>query len=376
MKVRILLLAAVTAFAAHAANYLVYVGTYTGAKTKSEGIYAYRFDTNTGKLTSLGLAAETASPSFVGIHPNGRHLYAVSETYGRGGERSGAVSAFEIDRSTGKLKLLNTVSSRGSGPCYVRTDHKGNVLFVANYGDGTVAAMPIKKDGSLGEAVGFHQHTGSGADPRRQKGPHAHSINPSPDNKYVMAADLGLDKIMIYKFGPDGSLTPNDPPYAEVPPKGGPRHFDFHPNGRYAYAINEMGNTVTAFSYDSKTGALNPIETVGTLPKDFTETSHTAEVQVHPSGKFVYGSNRGHDSITVFSVDPKKGTLTLVEQTPTQGKTPRNFGIDPSGMYLIAANQASNNLVVFRIDQKTGKLTPTGETAEVGAPVCVKFLKL
>jgi 6-phosphogluconolactonase len=376
MKARILLLAAVTAFAAQAANYLVYIGTYTNPKTKSEGIYAYRFDTATGKLTALGLAAETASPSFVGIHPNGRYLYSVSETGGRDGEKGGGVSAFEIDRATGKLKHLNTVSSRGAGPCYVRTDHKGNVLFVANYGGGSVAAMPIKKDGSLGEAVGFQQHTGSGADPRRQRGPHAHSINPSPDNKYVMAADLGLDKILIYKFGADASLTPNDPPYAEVPPKGGPRHFDFHPNGKFAYAINEMGNTITAFGYDGKTGALRPLETVDTLPKDFTATSHTAEVQVHPSGKFVYGSNRGHDSISVFRVDPNKGTLSLIEQTPTQGRTPRNFGIDPGGMYLIAANQATNNLVVFRIDQNTGKLTPTGETAEVGSPVCVKFLKL
>ena len=372
MIARILSFAALTAFAAQAASYLVYVGTYTGAKNKSEGIYVYRFDTAAGKLSPLGLAAQTASPSFVGIHPNGKYLYAVSEM----GKGSGAVSAFEIDRATGKLKLLNTVSSKGDGPCYVRTDLKGKVLFVANYGGGSVAAMPIKADGSLGEAVGFQQHTGTGADPRRQKAPHAHSINPSPDNKYVMAADLGLDKILIYKFGPDASLTPNDPPYGEVPPKGGPRHFTFHPKGRFAYAINEMGNTVTTFSYDGKTGALRPVETVGTLPQGYSDTSHTAEVLAHPSGKFLYGSNRGHDSISVFGIDQQKGTLTLLEQTSTQGKTPRGFGIDPSGMYLIAANQASNNIVVFKIDQQTGKLTPTGETAEVGTPVCVKFLKL
>jgi 6-phosphogluconolactonase len=250
------------------------------------------------------------------------------------------------------------------------------VLFVANYGSGSVAAMPIKADGSLGEAVGFAQHTGSGADPKRQRGPHAHSINPSPDNRYVMAADLGLDQILIYKFDENANLTPNDPPFGKVPPAGGPRHFAFHPNGRFVYAINEMGNTVTAFAYDGKRGALTEIATVGTLPKDFTGTSHTAEVQVHPSGKFLYGSNRGHDSISVFSVDSGKGTLTLIEQTPTQGRTPRNFGIDPTGSFLIAANQATHNMVVFRIDKSTGKLTPTGQTVQVGSPVCVKFMRL
>jgi 6-phosphogluconolactonase len=375
MKVRLLLLAAIAAFAAQAANYLVYIGTYTSPQTKSQGIYVFRFDTSTGKLTAGGLAAEAVSPSFVNLHPNGKYLYAVAETNNTGGQRGGAVSAFAVDHATGKLKLLNTVSSRGAGPCYVRTDLKGKVLFVANYGSGSVAAMPIKEDGSLGEAVGFAQHTGTGGDPRRQKGPHAHSINPSPDNKYAMAADLGLDKILIYKFDEKADLTPNDPPFASVPPASGPRHFTFHPKGRFAYAINEMGNTVSAFSYDSSRGALHPIETVGTLPKDFTGTSYTAEVLAHPSGKWLYGSNRGHDSISLFNIDPQKGTLTLVEQTPTGGKTPRNFGIDPTGSYIIAANQASNNLVVFRIDQKTGKLTPTGETADVGGPVCVKFLK-
>lgn len=376
MKTRVLSLAVLTAVASQAANYLVYIGTYTGGKSGSQGIYAFKFDTTTGKLAPLGLAAETVSPSFLNFHPNGKYLYSVSETYGRGGEKGGAVSAFSIDRTSGKLKLLNTVSSKGGGPCYVRTDLKGKVLFVANYGTGSVAAMPVKPDGSLGEAVGFEQHTGKGPDARRQGAPHAHSINPSPDNKFVMAADLGLDKVLIYKFGADASLTPNNPPAGQTPPGSGPRHFAFHPKGRYAYAINEMGNTVTAFSYNSKTGGLNALETVPTLPKDFTGVSHTAEVQVHPSGKFLYGSNRGHDSISVFTIDPKKGTLTLVEQAPTQGKTPRNFGIDPTGQYVIAANQETGNLVVFRVDPRTGKLTPTGETAKVGAPVCVKFLKL
>jgi 6-phosphogluconolactonase len=291
-----------------------------------------------------------------------------------GGQKGGAVSSFSIDHSTGKLTPLNTVPSRGGGPCYVRTDKNGKVLFVANYGTGSVAAFPIKPDGSLGEAVGFAQHTGSSVDQKRQRGPHAHSINPSPDNRYVVAADLGLDQVLIYKFDQNAALTPNEPPFAAVPPGGGPRHFAFHPNGKFAYANNEMGNSVTAFTFDKSRGALNPIATESTLPKDFTAVSHTAEVQVHPGGKFLYVSNRGHDSITSFAIDGGSGRLRLIEQTPTQGKTPRNFGIDPKGNFMIAANQATNSLVVFRIDKNTGKLTPTGQTESVGAPVCVKFL--
>lgn len=357
-------------------DYLVFVGTYT--RDKSKGIYAYRLETSSGKLTPLGLAGETVNPSFVAVHPNRRFLYAVSEIANFDGQKSGAVSAFAVDRQTGKLTPLNKVSSRGGGPCYVVVDKTGKNVLVANYNSGSVAVLPVKEDGSLGDASAFVQHTGSSVDERRQKGPHAHSLNVSPDNRFAVAADLGLDEVLVYRFDPlKGSLAANEPPFTKVKPGAGPRHFAFHPRGRFAYVINEMQSSVTAFSYDPKRGVLKELQTIATIPKDFAGSNNTtAEVQVHPSGKFLYGSNRGHDSIAVFAIDRRKGTLTPVEQTPTQGKTPRNFGIDPSGAYLIAANQGSDSLVVFRIDPKTGKLTPTGQIETVGSPVCVKFLAL
>jgi len=358
-----------------AAEYLTYIGTYT--RGKSQGIYAFRFDTGSGKLTPLGLAAETVNPSFLTIHPNRRFLYSVSETNMTGDQRSGSVSAFSIDRATGKLTLLNTVLSGGTAPCHLNVDRTGKNLLVANYGSGSAAVFPLNADGSLKEHSSVIQHKGSGVDPKRQQGPHAHSVNLSADNRFAVVADLGLDQVFVYKFDPNkGTLAPNDPPFAKVNPGGGPRHFAFHPGGKFAYVINEMQSTVTAFSYDAVRGAFTQLQTITTLPKDFSGNNSTAEVQVHPSGKFVYGSNRGHNSIAVFQVDAKKGTLTPVEQTSTQGEVPRNFGIDPTGAYLIAANQNSDSLVVFRIDGKTGRLTPTGQTVEVGVPVCVRFMPL
>jgi 6-phosphogluconolactonase len=351
-------------------DYLVYIGTYT--RDKSKGIYAWRFQPSSGTLTPIGLVAETSNPSFLTIHPTRPLLYAVGELYDR--QKGGAVSAFTIDRKTGKLTPLNQVSSRGGGPCHLVVDRTGKNVLVANYGSGSVAAFPLNDDGSLSEAVGFVQHAGSSVDPKRQQGPHAHSINMSPDNRFAVAADLGLDQVLVYRFDPaKGTLEPHTPPFAKVNPGAGPRHFAFHPSGRFAYVINEIQSTVTVFSYDGRGGVLKEVHTITTLPKDFTGTNHTAEVQVHPSGRFLYGSNRGHDSIAVFSIDTAKGTLTPVENTPTQGKTPRNFGIDPTGGYLFAANQGSDNIVVFRIDGKTGRLAPTGQVLEVGAPVCVKF---
>jgi 6-phosphogluconolactonase len=361
--------------AAAAAEYLVYIGTYTGAEGK--GIQGFRFDTASGKLAPLGVVAETPNPSFLTIHPNRRFLYSVSELNTSDGQKGGAISAFSIDTSSGKLTFLNKVSSRGAGPCHVSVDRTGKSLVAANYGGGSVASFPIHEDGRLGEAASFIQHTGSGADPKRQRGPHAHSMNFSPENRFAVAADLGLDQVLVYRFDPvKSSLAPNEPPFAKVEPGSGPRHFAFHPAGKFAYVINEMASTVTAFSWDGKAGALKELQTITTLPKDFSGNNSTAEVQVHPTGKWLYGSNRGHDSISVFAVDTRKGTLTPIEQTSTQGRTPRNFGIDPSGSYLIAANQSSHNLVVFRIDPKTGRLTPTGETAEVRSPVCVRFMRL
>jgi 6-phosphogluconolactonase len=352
---------------------LVYIGTYT--KGDSKGIYAYRFQPKTGKLTSLGLAAETVNPSFVAIHPNHRFLYSVSEIGDFQGGKTGAVSSFAIDSNTGLLTRLNTVSSKGSGPCYVRVDPTGKSLLVANYGSGSIAAMPIKSDGQLGEAVSAIQHAGTGSDPDRQSGPHAHSINPSPDNRFAIVADLGLDEVLVYKLDPAKALLkPNDPPFTKVAPASGPRHFAFDPSGRFGYVINEMKSTVTAFSYDKNHGVLKEIQTITTLPKDFSGKSSTAEVQVHPSGKFLYGSNRGHDSIAMFTIDQKTGMLTSTGNVSTQGKTPRNFGIDPTGNFLFAANQDAGGVVVFRIDANTGKLTPTGDKLDVPFPVCVKFM--
>jgi 6-phosphogluconolactonase len=362
-----LLLMAPAAWAA-GGQFFVYIGSYTNGG-KSKGIQLFKFDSGTGQLTPAGLAAEAVNPSYVNFHPNGKYLYAVSEA-----GRAGAVSAFSIDRATGKLTLLNTQPSKGNGPCFVRVDATGKTLLVANYGSGSVAALPIKDDGSLGEAVGFDQHVGKGANPKRQEGPHAHSANFSPDNRFAIVADLGLDKLFVYKLDPaKAMITPNDPPAFNTPPGSGPRHFAFHPNGKYAYVINEIASTVTAMSYDKAKGTFQELATVTTLPADFKGATTTAEVVVHPSGKFLYGSNRGHDSIAEFAIG-KDGRLKLVGHTSTQGKVPRNFNIDPTGKWLIAANQNTDNLVVFRIDGKTGKLTPTGQNVPSGAPVCVKFL--
>ena len=368
-----LLLAAAFLAAAAPNQYIVYIGTYTNQASK--GIYAWRFDASSGKLDPLGVAGETANPSFVAIHPGHRYLYAVSEVSNFEGKRSGAVAAFTIDARTGKLALLNKVSSGGTGPCFVSVDRSGKFVLVANYNSGSVAALPIKDNGALGEASSVIQHKGAGADPKRQSGPHAHSINPSPDNHFAIAADLGLDEVLVYRFDTaTGSLRPNEPPFTKVAPGSGPRHFAFHPSGKFAYVINEMASTVTAFTWDAAHGTLKEIQTLGTLPKGYTGDTTTAEVQVHPSGKFLYGSNRGHDSIAVFRIAPDKGTLTLVENVPTQGKVPRNFGIDPTGSYLFAANQNSANVVVFKINANTGRLTPTGQVLGVGSPVCVRFL--
>ncbi len=374
MKAICVLLAALSAPCAWSAEqFLVYIGTYT--RQKSKGIYVYRFDAGSGKLDPIGLAAETANPSFLAVHPSRKFLYAVGEMYGP--QKGGAVSAFRIDAGTGQLTLLNSVSTRGAGPCHLMVDKTGKCLVAVNYGSGSVASFPVKEDGSLGEASGFVQHAGSSVDPKRQQGPHAHSVNVSPDNRFAVVADLGLDQVLVYRLDPaKAMIEANDPPFVKVNPGAGPRHFTFHPGGKFAYVINEIKSTVTAFSWEAARGAFKEIETVSTLPQDFTGVNHTAEVQAHPSGRFLYGSNRGHNSIAVFAIDTRKGTLTPVERVPTQGKTPRNFGIDPTGSWLIAAHQDSDSLVVFRIDKKTGKLTPTGQQLEVGAPVCVKFLPL
>ena len=358
-------------------KYLFYVGTYTQDGTNSKGIYAYRFDATTGDATPLGLAAETTNPSFVALHPSGRYLYAVNELPNYEHPNSGGVSAFSVDRATGKLTFLNEVESKGADPCYIIVDKAGKHVLVANYTGGSIAVFPIKDDGSLGPSSAFVQHTGHGTNPERQEGPHAHSIDLSPDQRFAYVDDLGLDELLVYKYdSAKGSLTPNDPPFAKLDPNTGPRHFGLRPDGKFAYVLGEMGHTVTAFASDGTSGTLHSLQSISTLPQAFNGRNDDAEIEVHPSGKFLYASNRGHESIAVYTIDPAKGTLTLVEITPTGGKEPRSFEIDPTGKFLLAENQKSDNIVIFRIDQKTGKLTPTGKVLDVPSPVCVKFLIL
>lgn len=350
----------------------MYIGTYT--RSTSKGIYAYHFDSATGKATPIGLVAETENPSFLAIHPNQRFVYAANEISMYQGQAAGSISAFAIDPATQALKPLNRVSSRGSGPCHVTVDKTGKWLFAANYNSGSVAAFPIHEDGSLGEASAFFQHAGSSVNKQRQTGPHAHVVALSPNNRFVLVADLGLDQAFTYRIDPaKGGLTPNDPPFAKLAPGSGPRHVAFRPDEKFVYALSEMLSTVTTFRFDGSHGSLKELQTLSTLPKGFSGTSTTAEIVVHPDAKFVYTSNRGDDSIAIFRIDPSRGTLTFVDRTPTQGKTPRNFAIDPSGTFLLAANQDSGNIVTFRIDGGTGRLTPTGEVLDVPSPVCILF---
>jgi 6-phosphogluconolactonase len=358
-------------------KYLLFVGTYT--QKESKGIYAYRFDAAFSELTPLGVAAETVNPSFLSIDPTRRFLYAVNEVPKYKGGNSGAVSAFAINRQTGKLSLLNEVASRGADPCYIAFDKTGKFALVANYTGGSVAVFPIQAEGDMGEASAFVQHTGSSVNKERQEGPHAHWIETTPDNRFAIAVDLGLDELLVYRFDADaktkpGSLTANRPPDAKLDPGAGPRHLAFHPNGKFAYVVNELQSTITAFSYEATRGELHKLKTVSTLPKGFSGSNDTAEIKVHPSGKFLFASNRGHDSIALYSIDSRTGTLTLVDHFPTQGKAPRNFEIDPTGKFLFAANQDTNNIVVFRIDPNSGRLTPTGQTLHVPSPVCLKFM--
>lgn len=353
----------------------VYIGTYNNAKSK--GIYLSRLDLSSGTLTTPELVAEATNPSFLTIAPSRKFLYAVGEIANFDGKKTGAVSAYAIDAKSGKLTLLNQQSSQGAGPCHVSIDRDGKNVLVANYGGGSIASLPVDADGKLRPASAAVQHKGSGTIKPRQAEPHAHSINLDASNKFAFAADLGLDKVLVYRFdGSKGSLTENDPPAASVAGGAGPRHFAFHPSGKFAYVINEISLTVTGFRYDADRGVLTEIETLSTMPAGTTDTKgfSTAEVQVHPSGKFLYGSNRGHNTLAIFAIDPATGKLTAAGHQSTGGKTPRNFGIDPTGAYILAANQGSDSVVVFRVNQSNGSLQPTGQTVEVGAPVCIKYM--
>jgi 6-phosphogluconolactonase len=345
----------------------LYVGTYTRPQ-KSKGIYAWRFQPATGKLTPIGLVAETASPSFLAVHPNQHVLYAVNEL------REGAISAFAIDPPTGKLTFLNKVSAKGDGPCHISVDRSGRWVYAANYGSGSVAAFPVHEDGSLGDSSAFVQHTGSSVNPGRQKGPHAHSVVIAPDNRFVFAADLGLDQVFGYRIDTNrGGMATDEPTVTKVAPGSGPRHVAFRPDGRFLYVLNEMLSTVVAFRYDAHKGTTEELQTLSTLPADFKGNNSGAEIAAHRSGNYLYTSNRGHDTIAMFRVDLTSGKLTSLGHASTRGKTPRSFGIDPTGTWLFAANQDSDNMAMFRIDLKTGNLNPVGDMIEAFAPVCVVF---
>ena len=378
------------AFAKDSGKYFLFVGTYTdvdGKDSGSKGIYSYRFDGSSGKLTSLGVAAKTTNPSFLAVAPGGKFLYAVNEVRDYKGAASGGVTAFGIDRKTGKLAQLDEVASRGSDPCYISFDRSGKYVLVANYTGGDVAVFPLLSDGRIADASSVLNDSGSlGPNKERQDAPHAHWIEASARNRFAYVADLGLDRVLSYKFdSTKGTLSERDPSQAgaktsdffsaTLAPGTGPRHVAFSANEAFMYALGELDSTVTVFAYDDR-GTYRSIQKISALPAGFSGKNDAAEIAIHPSGKFLYTSNRGDDSIAVFAIEGIDGTLTFVERVPSGGKTPRNFAISPSGSKLLVANEESGNIVEFRIDGATGMLTSMGEVAQVPAPVCLVFLAL
>ena len=359
---------------------LVYAGTYTGPKSK--GIYFFSLKTTNLEveqnitLVPLGLAVETTNPSFLAIDARRRLLFAVNEMDRFEGKPSGAVSAFSIDPSTGKLALLNQVASMGTGPCHLVLDKAGRNLLVANYGSGSVAVFPVAADGRIGQATDFVQHTGKSVNPDRQKGPHAHGVALDPANRFAFVCDLGLDKVLTYRFDAEhGKLSPGEPAFTAIKAGSGPRHMVFRPDGRFAYVINELSSTVVVFAYDAKAGALKELQTISTLPGYYDGPNSAAEVDINPSGKYLYASNRGNNTVILFGVDQDDGTLTYIEEQGTGGKTPRHFGIQPSAKHLVIANQESDTLLVCRIDAGNGRLKPSGVFAAAPSPACAQFLQ-
>lgn len=348
----------------------VFIGTYTSGESK--GIYSCRFDNTTGGLSDLRLAAETPDPSFLALHPNGKFLYAVNETQEYNGQKSGAITAYEItDVAGGALKKLNTVSAHGASPCHLALTPGSKSLITANYHGGTVCVVAIKSDGSLGKNLNIIQHKGSSVKLPRQSVPHPHAVNIDPTGKFAFIADLGMDQVLRYRIKEDGSLSEQDGT-TKVKGASGPRHFAFHPSGKFGYVLNEMNRTITAFTYAGTTGDLKEIQTASTVPEGW-ERGSTAEIFCHPNGNWLYSSNRGHDSIACFAIDPSNGRIEVIDIEKTGGRTPRNFNLAPEGKHLIAANQTSGDLHVFDIDQKTGALEPGMGRLEVPNPVCVVF---
>jgi 6-phosphogluconolactonase len=351
----------------HAADMFVYFGTHRSGT--NVGFSLGHFDTDTGALTKPEFLIQSPAPAYFVIHPDGLHLYTCNS--GSPGE----VSAYEIEPHTGQLKFLNRVPAGGTDTSYVSLDQTGHYVLAANYSGGNIAVFAIKPDGSIGERTGFMQHTGSSVNPQRQTHAYAHSIIVDPSNRFALVADLGLDKVFVYRFNAqNGSLTPDDPPFVNIKPGSGPRHVKFHPNGRWVYVISEIASTVTAFNWDSANGTLAEFQSVSALPADFKGTSTCAEIMVHPNGKFLYASNRGDDSLAVFAINPTTGELTPVEHVPSGGKTPRNFAFDPTGKWIICSNHDSNNAFVFRVDENTGKLKQIGGPVSVPYPFCERFL--
>ncbi len=364
---------------------LVYVGTYsepilfgTGQvlQGRGRGIHVFRLDPATGALDPVTVVEGVRNASYLAFDPARRFLYCVNEFKEYQGMKSGAVSAFRIDRETGALQHLNTVASHGTDPCHLMVHPSGGHVLIANFASGSTTVLPILPDGSLGEARCVVQHEGSSVDPRRQAGPHAHAVAIDPTGRFVYVPDLGIDAVLVFVFDPaTGRLSPHpDQPRVPTARGAGPRQLVLGPRGRFAWLINELDSTMTAFRWDEGRGTLEPIQTLPTLPADFTGHSTCAEVQATPDGRFLYGSNRGHDSLAIYAIDPGTGRLTPVGHESTRGRIPRNFEIHPSGRFLIAANQDTDDLVVFRLDPDTGRLTDTGRRAGAGTPICVRVL--
>lgn len=350
----------------------LYAGSYTG--NPQEGISICSFDPENGSVQIMDVCKGIDNPSFLISCQSRKFIYAVNETANFGGKQSGSVSAFSRDEKSGRLTHLNTRSSQGAHPCHLTADRTGKFILVANYTGGNVAVLPILPDGRLGDAVDKVQHAGSGPNAQRQEAAHAHSVNLSPDNRFAFVCDLGTDKIMIYRFDDQaGKLTPADSPWFLTAPGAGPRHFTFAQSGNNGFVINELNSTITCFKYDSEKGVLTGLQTITTLPDGFASENTCADIHVHPNGRFVYASNRGHDSIAVFRLENESGKLVLLQHQHTLGKTPRNFTIHSSGRFLLAANQNSDSVNVFSIDPETGKLSVTGKSVQIPKPVCLLF---
>jgi 6-phosphogluconolactonase len=381
---------------ASADEYFVYFGTYTGftymreglpaGESRSKGIYISRFRPATGVVSKPELAAEIVNPAFLAVHPNQRFLYVVTEdplSLGPDFDHASYVSAFAIDPASGKLHLLNTLPTGGTSTCYLSIDKTGHYVLMANFGSSSVTVLRIREDGSLGEQTAFMKHVGRGRDASFQSKAHPHSIDVSPDNRFAIVSDLGVDKLFVYRFDAStGALSPDVPPFVEAEPGGGPRHFVFDPAGKFGYSLKEMSGFVSVLAWDSSSGSFTNVQDAKTLAPDFIGSSDSAEIAIHPNGRFLYESNRrfrgpdlwGPDTIGVFSIDPVKGTLSEVEQVPPGGTMPRNFAIDPTGSYLFAANELTGNVVLFHVDGNTGRLTPANAELKIDVPVCIAFV--